>query len=173
MNDKLCRSSRWGFLFFLLPAVLYISCSNSPRNTTPDDGNSDYKKAFDRKAPSSFSDTITINFPTAVFFNPDSVQLEKIRNSSDTMIFESTMHDCFYQIRNSRIVLKKYYPRIKIMEAKNARYLLFEMVSGGKKYIDLNTNNEPCGMYVFDGQKAPSLVDMTNIESFLWFYFSK
>ena len=173
MKNKLNGTSKLCFLFFLLPVVLYVSCSNSPRNRTTDSGKNDYMNTIQLKPPSSFSNTITINFPAAVFYNPDTLQLEKIKAITDTMTFESTMHDCFYQMRNSRIVIKQYYPRIKIIEVKNARYLLFEKAGGEKECIDLNTKNDPCGVFFFDGQRAPRLVDMTNIESELGFYFSK
>ena len=42
-----------------------------------------------------------------------------------------------------------------------------------KNTIDLNTQNDPCGILLFDGRQAPRLVDMTNIETELGFYFSK
>ena len=83
------------------------------------------------------------------------------------------MHDCFYQMRYSRVVLKRSYPQIHILEVKKARYLLFELKGGQKEYIDLNAKNDASGIFIFDGQKAPRLVDMTNIDSELGFYFSR
>jgi len=51
---------------------------------------------------------------------------------------------------------------------------IFENGSNGKvEVIDLNTKNDPCGLFVFNGQKPPLLVDMTNIDTDLGFYFSK
>ena len=82
------------------------------------------------------------------------------------------MHDYFYQMRNARLVLKKYYPNIKIKEVKNVRYLLFERADGKKEYVDLNTKDEPCGLFIFDGKKEPKIVDMMNIDTELGFYFS-
>ncbi len=173
MKDKPGSGNWWCFLFLLLPVVLYISCSSSPRNPATDAGKNDDKNTLKRKPPASFSGTITIDFPAAVLYTPDSLQFEKLKAITDTLIFESIMHEYFYQMKNSRIVLKKYYPRIKIMEVKNARYLLFKKADGQKEYIDLNTKNDPCGMFIFDGRKDPILVDMTNMESELGFYFSK
>jgi hypothetical protein len=37
----------------------------------------------------------------------------------------------------------------------------------------LNDKNDPFGIFLFDGVQSPRLVDMTNIESELGFYFSK
>ena len=159
------------WLFFII-----FSCTNNTVSNKKEEinkVNTITTTKASKKPPGTYQDTLTINLPAAVFYHPDSLQLEKIKAITDTMVYEGTMHDCFYQMRNSRFVLKKYYPRIKIIEVKNARFLLFEKTGGEKEYIDLNTKNDPCGMFIFDGQKAPRLVDMTNIESELGFYFSK
>ena len=125
------------------------------------------------KPSSSYSDTVEIILSSAVFYNPDSLQLEKIKAVTDAGVFESTIHEFFYQMRNSRMVLRKYYPHIEIREVKNARYLLFKKTDGLKELIDLNDKNDPFGIFLFDGRHSPRLVDMTNIESELGFYFSK
>ena len=165
--------NKCSFLFFLLPLMLYASCSNSPRNPTTDAGKNDYKDTIQRKPPSSFSDTIIIDSPAAIFYSPDSLQIGKLKGIIDTIIYKSIMHDYFYQMRNSRVVLKKYYPYIKIIEVKNARYLLFKKTGGEKECIDLNTKSEPYGIFIFDGKKEPKLVEMTNIDTELGFYFPK
>jgi len=162
---------------FVLPACILsiitgLNCQDTPRRTNPsqdDPGN----KPIKTKPSSSYSDTVEIVLPSAVFYNADSLQLEKIKAVTEAGIFESTMHEFFYQMRNSRMVLKKYYPHIKIREVKNARYLLFKKTGGGKELIDLNDKNDPFGIFLFDGVQSPRLVDMTNIESELGFYFSK
>ena len=76
-------------------------------------------------------------------------------------------------MRYSRIVLKKYYPAIKIVEARDLRYLHFKKLNGDSVYIDLNSLNDPSGMLVFDGLNAPLLIDMTNVETGLDAYFRK
>ena len=164
-------------LKFLFPACILsiwtgLNCSDTPRRASPSlikAGNNPVKT----KPSSSYSDTVEIDLPSAVFYNADSFQLEKIKAVTEAGIFESTMHEFFYQMRNSRMVLKKYYPHIKIREVKNARYLLFKKTGGGKELIDLNGKNDPFGIFLFDGLQSPRLVDMTNIESELGFYFSK
>lgn len=162
---------------FLFPACVLsvltgLDCSDTPRQTNPsltNAGNNPVKT----KPSSSYSETVKIDLPSAVFYNADSFQLEKIKAVTETRVFESTMHEFFYQMRNSRIVLKRYYPKIKIREVKNARYLLFEKMDGERELIDLNDKNDPFGIFLFDGLQSPRLVDMTNIESELGFYFSK
>ncbi|MGZ8525783.1 MAG: hypothetical protein ACXWV1_15230 [Chitinophagaceae bacterium] len=165
---------KFHLLSFFFTVMLTISCNNSPL-PGGDSAEIEKNKATKSKPGSSYVDTIIISSPAAVFFNPDSLQLEKIKDITEPMIFESTLHDCFYQMRNSRIILKQYYAHIKIIEVKKARYLLF-VKPGDKKekvYVDLNAKNDPCGIMIFDGIKAPRLVDMTNMESELGFYFAK
>lgn len=161
------------FFIYFLAVIISLCCTDSSRQTNQ------LKKKVDRQTPvknkpgSSFSDTIKINSFAAVLYHPDSIQIEKIKSITDTGIFESTMHEYFYLMRYSRIVLTKYYPDIEIIEVKNARHLIFEKPGGRKECIDLNTKNDPWGIFIFDRKKAPRLVDMTNIETELGFYFVK
>ena len=173
MKIQIVSQMKFQFFAFFLAVMPVISCSDSPRQKVSAQNKMENKSKVKNKPPGSFSDTININAHSAVFYHPDSLQVEKIKTNTDTMIFESTMHETFYQMRNSRVVLKQYYPHIKIIEVKNARYLLFVKAGGEKEYIDLNTINDPGGLFIFDGHKAPHLVDMTNIETELGFYFSK
>lgn len=159
-------------LIFILAVMLNLSCSDSAKPANQHYNDTENNKPEKSKPPSSYSDTIKINSPAAVFFNPDSLQLEKIKTITEPAIFESQTHEFFYQMRNSRIVLQKYYPHIKIIEVKNVRYLQFIHQDGKELYYDLNDQNDPFGVFLFDGRKSPALADMTNIDSELGFYFS-
>lgn len=161
------------FFTYFLSLLLLSACSDSPGETNPVQNKMEHKDNARNKPPSSFSDTITINFPAAVFYNPDSLQLEKIKAITDTMIFESTVHDCFYQMRNARWVLKENWPQIRIVETLNVRYLLFIKSDKSKIRIDLDTKNDMCGLFLFNQIKNPIFVDMTNIGTELDFYFLK
>lgn len=164
---------KWYFLIYFLSVIPFLSCSDSSRQIPSGESNVEQKTKEKNKPPSSFSDTVTIDLPAAVFYSPDSIQLQRIQTATDTMTFKSMVHDCYYQMRNARTVIQAYYPGIKIIEVKNARYLLFETARHEKNYIDLNTKNDPCGIFIFDNRQLPRPVDMTNIESELGFYFAK
>jgi len=135
------------------------------------DGEAEHKPVA-KKPPTTYTATIEITDPSAVFYSADPIQLKNIKAVTDPGVFESTMHDCFYQMRNARHVLKEHYPRIAIVEVSKARYLLFKNPQGDER-IDLNEKNDPCGLLLYDGRQPARLVDMTNIESELRFYFSK
>ena len=161
----------WLHIVFIL--MLLISCNPLPGEKNLEGTKQQLKDTLYPKPPGSFTHSTVIDFAAAVFYNPDSLQLIKIKTITSPAIFDATMHEFFYQMRNSRMVLKKYYPHIKIIEVTNARYLYFIQKDGKKEIIDLNTKKNPCGLFIFDGQKAPQLADMTNIETDLGFYFAK
>jgi len=126
-----------------------------------------------KKPPSGFNDTLVINSLSAVFYNSDSLQLDKMKTILKKEEYETEVHNCFYLMRNARIVMKQYWPQIQIIETSRARYLLFTKADKSRTCIDLNTKNDMCGMFLFDREKDPELVDMMNIDTALGFYFKK
>ena len=158
-------------LCFLI--VFFDSCSEGQKKNIPADNAAEQKKTIKTKPPSSFSDTIMIGFPSVVFYNPDSLQLEKIKAISAKNEFETEIHNCFYLMRNARIELKKYWPKIPIIETSVNRYLLFVKKDKTKTCIDRDSKGDMCGIFLFDGKKEPELADMMNIDTALGFYFEK
>jgi len=124
-----------------------------------------------KKPSSSFSDTLVISKVSAVFYNPDSLQLNKIQAITKKELYETDVHNCFYLMRNARMVLKKYWPHIHIIETSEYRYLLFIKADNSQTCIDLDTKEDMCGILLFDRKKEPELIDMMNIETALGFYF--
>lgn len=165
---------------WLIPVIsfsLLLCCNNSKtgglESKKAAGNNRDTVPGAYRKPPSSFSDTLVIHDATAVFFNPDSLQLKKIKSVRSEMDFESDTHDCYYQMRNARMVLKKYWPQVKIVETSTSRFLLFIYHDKSKSLTDLNGINDMCGILLFNGIKKPELTDMMNIETGLEYYFKK
>ncbi len=160
---------KFRFTFYYLLAIISLSCSDSKRQSASHDTPVNIKN----KPVSGYTDTLRIDFPAAIFYTIDSIQLVKSKPITDTMIVESLLHDCYYQIRNARIVLKQFYPQVRIVDVKNTRFLLFEMSSGEKQYLDIDTFKDPCVMFIFNRDKKAEPVDMTNIETQLGFYFNR
>ncbi len=128
---------------------------------------------FIKKPPSSFGDTVIIDGESAVFYNPDSLQMERIKSVNEKRVYATITHDCYYMMQNARNVIRQYWPRIRIVEVIKARYLLFVKKDKSKICIDLNAKNNICGLFLFDPKKDPELVDMPNIDTFLEFYFGQ
>jgi hypothetical protein len=162
-----------GFLLVATISLLLICCSNLHKDQPADKNNLRSKDTIKTKPPGSFSDTLVINYPAAVFYNPDSTQLAKIKSISEPMIFESAEHDCFYQMRNARIVLKKNLPHVQIIETSKARYIQFIKSDKSFTITDLDTKNDMCGIIFFNRIKDPLLIDMMNIDTEWDYYFKK
>jgi hypothetical protein len=174
MNPKIrhhpdCSVIKPGMIAIIL---LVCSCSLSPENNGRQAKNQVVSKPLIiKKPPSSFGDSVFIDRESAVFYNPDSLQLERIKSVNEERIYKTLTHDCFYQMQNARNVIRKYWPRIQIVEVIKAKYLMFIKKDKSKLVIDLDTKNDICGLYLFDPKKDPELVDMPNVDTFLGFYF--
>ena len=163
---------KFHFSAYILLTALFFSCGNNQHDNIVREKIK--SKTLPKNKPSStFSDTLTINDVAAVFYTPDSIQLDKIRSVTDSGAFQAIMHEYDYLSRTAFSILKKDFPNIKIIEAKNVRYILFTTSDKKQICIDLDKNYDPYGLYIFNLQNPPQLVDMANTESSLGFYFYK
>jgi hypothetical protein len=168
--------STTGLMYAVISAILFFDCSGSGNPVVKNhraDSLPVLRKDNRKKPPSSFSDTVIIRSRSAVFYLPDSAQLVNIKAVNEKMIFESLMHDCFYQMRNARIVIQRDWPDIQVQDVSKERFLNFVRPDGKWKIIDLDSVNDICGIYLFDPGRAPELIDMMNIDTELGFYFKK
>jgi hypothetical protein len=179
MNTKKRIHLRFKTVFLysvVIIGMLLSSCSGPGNPLTkkhPTDSLPGLKKDNRKKPPSSLNDTVFIHSRSAVFYHPDSLQLIKIKKVNEKMIYESLMHDCFYQMRNARLVIQRYWAGIQIIDVSEARWLNFIKSGGSKRIIDLDTINDVCGIYLFDPARDPERIDMMNIDTELGFYFKK
>lgn len=150
------------------------ACSSPPhKQVSPSDTLKKPSPEKYRKPASSYSDTIFITGISAIFFQPDPVQKEKIRQTLDSMVFDSNEHDCIFQPRYSRKYILENWPAVRVLETLQNRYIHFLKKDGQVRVIDLNANNDMCGLYLFDGIQDPVVADMTNVETSLSQYFNK
>jgi hypothetical protein len=158
----------------MLLIFLVCSCSQSPeKNNRQVKKDQVLNPPIVKKPPSSYGDTVLINSESAVFYNPDSLQMEKIKSVNEERIYATITHDCYYQMQNARNVIRQHWPRITIIEVIKARYLLFVKKDKTKMCIDLNAKNNICGLFLFDPKKDPEPADMPNINTSLGFYFGQ
>lgn len=125
------------------------------------------------KPSSSYQDSLSIDARSTVFYQPDSLQLERIKSVTDPGIFEGSMHEYFFQQRNAQIEIKRDYPDLKIIHSQNVRFLVFRKNNNTSEVIDLNKFNDAYGLFIFDPDSIPVLVDMTNLGSAIYPYFYK
>jgi len=160
-------------IYFLSVLLFIVSCNSNTDKNNKEEKSPAASQPVITKPQANFRDTIQIDFPAAVFYHPDSLQLEKIKELTEPRIFDASMHEYFYQMRNARISIRKEWPQLQIIEAKNARFLLFCGQGNDSAYIDLNTKNDPYGLFLFHPGKEPHFADMMNIDTELGFYFKK
>ena len=154
-------------IFHCFVIVSLIACNAADNGST--EPVSENKPPM-RKPSSSYVDTLRISGKTAVFFQPDSLQLEKIEAVTDSNIFNGTMHECTYQTKNAHRFLTEQWPGVKCIDTRRHRFLLFETQNKNVFIIDLD-DQDPCGLYVFDNKQPPRVIDMTNIETQVSEYF--
>ena len=152
--------------------MLTFACTSSPeKNKSQEEKVRIANSPVFKKPPSDFEDTVTINRQSAVFFNTDSLQLKKIKAVNERNVYETITHDCYYMMQNARNVIRQHWPRIRIIEVTKVRYLLFVKKDMSTRCIDLNAKKNICGLFLFDPEKDPELIDMPNVDTYLGFYF--
>lgn len=158
---------------FLL--ILIVSCNDTYRknNTTTVDSLVIKSTKITNKPGASFSDSIYIKEDAVIFYYPDSLQDAHIKAITEPAIYNSSIHEMFYQMRNAKNVINKTYPKLKVIEVINARFLVIKKKEGGKQIIDLDKYNDARGLILCNGIKEPLLADMTNIETELYRYFKE
>jgi hypothetical protein len=163
------------FIFSTAFFLLSHSCNNNTSSKKQDVKESNPVAAIHTftKPHSTYPDTLIITSPAAVFYHPDSLQLLKIKAVTDSNIYKSSMHEYYYQMLTARILLKRNWPGLKIVESNKNRFLLFIKKDNSRIYIDLDTKKDTHGLFVFDGKKAPILVDMTNLETIVSYYLKE
>lgn len=123
-----------------------------------------------KKPGSSYQDTLVISSASAVFFNPDSLQLKKFKLVNAEMIFTSTTHECIYQQKNAKREIGAHWRAVNVREATDYRFLLFIKKNADSFLVDLDPL-DLCGLFLFEPGKDPMQADMMNVETALSDYF--
>jgi hypothetical protein len=141
-----------GFLLSIL-----ISCNQKQNSTAKE-------TTQPLKIPSSFNDTFVIRTPAAVFYGPDSLQLEKMKASIRPSEFDATQHEFYYLQKNARNLIREFNPTVPVLEVTNKRYLLFAANGVVDTCLDLNNYFDAYGLFLYQPAKMPHLTDMANID---------
>jgi hypothetical protein len=160
-------------IFVIVFLMISFSCGQKKaENKSADTKESLHKQT---KPPSTSQDSLHIDQPSAVFFEPDTIQFEKLKSITEEKAFQTNVHEYFFQFRNAKAYLHEHLPRVKVISAKNYRYLVFE--SKGTfpaiEVIDLDQVPDAWGMYFFEPLKQSRFIDMMSIDTEAPNYFSK
>ena len=120
------------------------------------------KSPIESQASSSGSDTLTIDKACAVFYQPDSLQMEMRMKQVGQDEFRQGADDYIYYINTSAEYLES--KGLPVIDAKNKRYLKFVSRNGQVQVIKSDTLAELWGMYLFDPKKKTYAADITMID---------
>src|SRR5215204_4930310 len=92
------------------------------------------------------ADTLTIDGKAAVFYQPDSLQMEKRMKQVGEADFRAGADDYIYYVNTSAEYLEKQ--GLPVVDAKNKKYLKFVLGDRKTLVIKLDTLEELWGMYL-------------------------
>src|SRR6185369_8593096 len=109
-------------LFAFLFCSLLTSCNQNPKQSKEEKQEPQPAKT---KPGATSQDSLKVTLPSVVFFEPDSIQLEKIREITKDEVFKTMVHEYFFMSRNTKAYLQQHRPELKTLEAKKFRYIVF------------------------------------------------
>ena len=118
-------------------------------------------------------DSLVVDSGAAVFFRQDSLHLARIKAILKERVFESLTHDCYFETKYARSVLRRSRPSLSIVNDSTHRWLIFVKKDGTRKRIDLYAIQDICGVILFDGTRDPERASMPDIDTALWNYFGE
>ena len=106
-------------------------------------------------------DTITINEKAAVLYRPDTSQIDKRKKQVGEEGFYVGADDYLFSMHTANDYLDSM--KLKVFDVEGEKILKFIMKDNTQELIKLDTLPELWGVYLFDPEKKPKLVDMTMI----------
>lgn len=162
--------------FLLLFYFFIVACASRPNannesNVMSNPNEHDPKNL--KKPGSSYRDTLFIKEAAVVFYNPDSLQLIKIKEINIPMVYKSMVHEYYYQQKTAKTDLIHIWPKLKTYDITNYRFLVFLFKNNKDSIIDLDNINDISGIIIFNRVRPPEIVDMMNFVNDATYYFDK
>lgn len=115
------------------------------------------------------SDTLTIDEKSAVFFQPDSLQIERRKKKAGETDFYAGADDYIFYMNSALQFLDSV--KLKTVEARDKKYLRFVGRDASQQLIRIDTLSELWGMYFFEPSKTARLANVLDIdESYSSYY---
>jgi len=108
------------------------------------------------------TDTLVVTQNAAVFYEPDSLQMERRKKEVGEENFYIGADDYLFYLNETYEYLEK--ENLPILLTQNKKYVKFVGADSKATLIKLDTLSELWGVFFFDIKKAPQQVDMTMIE---------
>jgi len=145
-------------------AFFIFSCSNTgdgkhnniAKDSTPP------KPVAANIANISVKDTLIVSATSAVFYYPDSAQIERRKKEIGEDTFYIGADDYAFYLDQCYNYFKGV--ELKTTEAKEVKYIKFVKADNTSTWVKLDTLPDLWGVFLFKPQKEPRLADMIAIE---------
>lgn len=108
------------------------------------------------------TDTLMVTQNAAVFYEPDSLQMERRKKEVGEEAFYIGADDYLFYLNETYKYLEK--KNLPVLLSQNKKYLKFVGNDSKATLIKLDTLPELWGVFFFDNTKAPQQIDLTMIE---------
>lgn len=158
--------------FLMISATILSGCSSETRKDkekAPQAEIDGINQSGMVKEPILNADTLVIDKKAAVFYQPDTIQIEIRKKEIGEDKFMIGADDYLYSMHIAYNFIDS--ARLTMLDAKGKRFLKFVTADKSQQIIKLDTLPELWGLFLFDPIKKPKLVDMTIIDEEYKSYF--
>lgn len=141
--------------------LILISCAKKEKNTI-EIKTTVNKTSEPIQVSSKTTDTLIINNKSAVIFEPTENSINKRKKEIGEEVFYIGADDYLFYLDQSITFLEKQ--EINIVQTKNNRILKFISEDKSEIIINLNSEEQIWGIYLFDPKWKPKKIDMTATE---------
>ena len=117
----------------------------------------------------SSCDTLIINTASAVFTEPDSLQIDARKKAAGDADFYAGADDYMFHLNSAYEFFSSI--KLKIVIAKDRKFIKFVSSQNTSKLIRLDTLPELWNVYLFDPKKEAKQIDITVIDEEYTSYF--
>jgi sugar/nucleoside kinase (ribokinase family) len=148
-------------------AFLLASCGSGSSTVTTTQTDSTANK----QVPATpHRDTVTITERSALFFSPDSLQIEKAKHEGPEEDFYTAADDYVYYTSEAGMYFDSV--KLKSIHIQGEKVLRFVQANGTTTAFDLDTIQDLWGIYLFDPSKPPRFADILDAKEEYENYFN-
>lgn len=158
-------------LFFSAMILVLVSCKGKSSKTDEPakDTASGNTTVVPAVTPVTSKDTLVVDKAAAVYFLPDSAQMEKWKKSVGDKDFSTVTDDWSSYMNSASEYLKT--TSTPVVDASGKKVIVFVKSGGAQSLVGIDTISNYWGYYLFDPAKDPQYADITMMQDAYKKYF--
>ena len=153
----------------LLPAIILVLAACKGKSSEKENSTSDNTAPVQPAKPVTGKDTLVVDQAAAVYFIPDSAQMENWKKKVGEQDFATVSDDWSSYMNSASEYLKT--TSTPVVDASGKKVILFLKAGGAQSLVGLDTVSNYWGYYLFDPAKDPQYADITSIQDAYKNYF--